>query len=138
MRKEVDIAIAADGRDKGKIFHITEMPALKAEKWGIRAMLALQAAGVILPDYAVSAGMAGVAAHGMAALNRLEFSSVEPLLDEMMECVQIKPSPQITRKCIESDIEEIATILQLRHEVFFLHTGFSVADLLSKSRATSA
>ena len=42
-RKVEYITIDQEGRDQGKTFKITEMPALKAEKWATRAFLALAA-----------------------------------------------------------------------------------------------
>ena len=40
-RKTKIVTIAAEGRDYGKSYLLTEMPALKAEKWATRAMMAL-------------------------------------------------------------------------------------------------
>jgi hypothetical protein len=55
----------------------------------------------------------------------------------MMDCVNIQ-MPAITRALFENDIEEISTILKLRQAVFELHTGFSLADLVSISESASA
>ena len=124
MRKTETITITDDGRDKGKMFLLTEMPAEKAEKWALRAFLALARSGVELPDDVQQLGMAGMAIVGLRALGGVQFSDAEELLDEMFECVQIIES-KITRRPTGDDIEEIATRAQLRIEVLKLHAGFS-------------
>ena len=100
----------------------------------MRALLALQRAGVEIPDDAVQNGMAGIAGVGIDALGRLSFHEVEYLLDEMFECIQIKPDPKLSavRDLIEDDIEEVKTRLLLRKEVLELHLGFSLAGNRSK------
>ena len=40
MRKETFVTIETEGRDQGKVYKITEMPAAQAEWWGTRFMLA--------------------------------------------------------------------------------------------------
>ena len=132
MRKTETITITDDGRDKGKMFLLTEMPAEKAEKWALRAFLALARSGVELPDDVQQLGMAGMAIVGLRALGGVQFSDAEELLDEMFECVQIMPDPgkpHIIRRPTTDDIEEIPTRLKLRTEVFKLHTGFLPAGL---------
>ena len=135
MRKEKDVTIIADGRDKGKVFHLTEMGAIPAEKWAIRACGAIAKTGF---DFDPSGGWAIIAALGFHALLKAEWALVEPLLDEMMTCVQFK-APAATRPLFDGDIEEIATVVKLRDEVFELHSGFSVAAALySLAAARSA
>lgn len=145
MRKTEKVVVQTEGRDKGKAFFITEMSAFKAEKWGLRALLALENSGFELPADVKGTGMAGIAALGVekvvgqgAHLNFVEF---EPLLDEMMECVQVIPNPQddkIVRPLRDQydDIEEVSTILQLRREVLLLHLGFLPAAVQSTLRQT--
>lgn len=135
MRKTIDITISAEGRDHGKVFHIEEMPASQAEKWAARAFLALSRSGAEIPDDVRSAGFAGIAVLGLKALGGMRFEDAEQLMDEMFDCIRIKPdkrNPDIIRSLIEDDIEEIATRVRLRAEVFGLHAGFSLAGLLSK------
>lgn len=132
MRKTETVTITIDGRDKGKQFLITEMPALRAERWAFRALLALAHAGVEMPEGATEGGMASIAAAGLRALNSLDFDEARPLLDEMWTCVQVIPdpkNPQIVRPLVNleiegDDIEELATIFQLRERIFRLHTDF--------------
>lgn len=126
-RKELRYTVQAEGRDKGKVFQLMEMPAAQAEKWAIRALLALGRAGVDIPESALLEGMGAMARVGLGALLRVDFRDTEPLLDEMMACVSIIPDasrPEIARSLIADDIEEVATRVRLRREVFRLHTGF--------------
>ena len=123
-RKQATVKIETQGRDFGKVFVITELSASAAEDWAARALFAALNAGVEIPDNIAGAGLAGVASLGVAALTRLPFDSAKPLLDEMFTCVQIQPSPSVTRGLIEDDIEEVATRLRLRKEVFNLHMSF--------------
>ena len=138
MRKDKLVRIDAAGRDQGKTFLVVEMPPRKAEKWAARALLALGRAD--LPDEWKEAGMAGLAMVGIRAFLSMPFDLAEPLLDEMLECVYAVPDASkidqftkkpIVRALIEDDIDEVATLLALRSEVFELHTGFSTAAFLS-------
>lgn len=117
-------------RDDGKAFVITEMPALQAEKWALRAFLALAKAGVDIPENIQDAGFAGIAMVGLASLGGLNFADAEPLLDELLGCVQYMPDqshPAILRGdfLAAGDVEEVPTFLLLRREVFELHSNFS-------------
>jgi len=49
-RKTCRVTIDADGRDKGKTFILTELPALDIERWTVRLVLALGKNGVNLPN----------------------------------------------------------------------------------------
>lgn len=126
-RKTVNYTVTSEGRDKGKIFVLTELPASKAESWAMRAILALMAGGVELPEGFERLGMAGMAEIGIRALSQLKWEDAEPLLNEMWQCVQIIPDParpQVIRNLIEEDIEEVDTRLKLRMEIWTLHVGF--------------
>lgn len=140
MRKVIDVTITDSGRDEGKTFHIKEMAATRAEKWAMRALLAVARSGVELPDDFSGMGMQGIAIVGIRALTKIAFEDAEPLLDEMMECVSLKPDPRnpaIQRPLMEGDIEEIATLIQLRQEVINLHVGFFTKGGKSKLTSTS-
>lgn len=133
MRKTANVRITdADSRDNGKVYKITEMPATQAEKWGARALLALSRAGVDVPDDVAKSGLQGIAILGLKALGGVSFEDAELLMDEMFGCVTIVPdeakNPDYSRTLVETDIEEVATRVLLRGEVFKLHTGFSLAD----------
>ena len=131
-RKEASF-IAEIGRDKGKAFHLTEMPATKAENWAIKALLAVGNSGLEIPENLAAQGMAGLLAVGYMNLLKIPFEAAKPLLDEMMDCVQFVPSPSIKRPLIEDDIEEVQTRLLLRKAVWNLHMDF----FLSESKSTS-
>jgi hypothetical protein len=51
----------------------------------------------------------------------------KPLFDKMMDCIQINPSPKVTRALIDDDIQEVATLLRLRKEILTLHLSFFTA-----------
>lgn len=136
-RKTAEYTVTSPGRDAGKVFLLTEMSADQAEAWGYRALLALMRSGVEIPDNIASAGLAGVAALGLQALGGLEWSAAEPLLAEMFACVQCIPNPakpNIIRRLIADDIEEVSTRVMLRKELFELHTGF-FQDAMSRNSA---
>lgn len=135
MRKTTTVTIDQENRDKGKSFLITEMPAHQAEEWATRALLAIS--NINLPEDFKSLGMQGVAKLGLQAITAIDFETAKPLLDEMMDCVQII-MPAITRPLLDNDIEEVGTRLKLRKAIFELHTGFSLADLKSISGSESA
>lgn len=110
-------------RDHGKSFVITEMPSEQAEWWAARAIQALIA---VNPDIG-SLGdtpLAQIAAMGFKAFGNLPPEKMKPLLDEMFTCVKMGlPSGQ-TRDLLAGDIEEVATRIQLRKDIFALHVDF--------------
>ncbi|NTU49333.1 MAG: hypothetical protein HGA87_00295 [Desulfobulbaceae bacterium] len=126
-RRTKKITITEKNRDTGKVFLITEMPSAQAENWAFRAFLALASSGVEIPEDIKDSGMAGFASLGLQAIGSLSWDVAQPLLSEMMSCVQIQPSEGITRNIIDEseDIEEVSTRLKLRGEVFSLHVDFS-------------
>ena len=153
-RKTVLVTIDAAGRDKGKTFLIREMPAVQAEKWATKALLVFSRSGVDIPEEALSSGMAGLASinQRLGALALIAFKMIggatfdglEPLLDEMMGCVSVRPdpgNPAFTRPLMFTpngegdDIEEVSTILRLRSEVLGLHLNFSLSAAFSKLTA---
>lgn len=144
MRKTLEYVIDAEGRDKGKKFFITEMPAVKAEDWACRCLFALGNANVEVPDGVFSLGMAGLAevlpSVGLKALLSMKHADVKPLLDELMQCVQMRPDPrhpQVTQSYdqFSSQIEEVSTLFKLKWEVLRLHLDFLDAGGLSESLA---
>ncbi|WP_295372129.1 hypothetical protein [uncultured Pseudacidovorax sp.] len=132
---------ATDGRDKGRVFQLTEMSANDAERWAIRAMLALIRNGVDIPDDAMNSGMAGLARVGITCLSKLNAEDALQLGDELMTCVRHIPNPKnpnVIRNLVEDDVEEIQTRLKLKVAVFRLHVDFSAADALSTLASASA
>ncbi len=121
-------------RDAGKLFVVREMPASQAEKWAMRALLSVARSGIDIGQ-AAGQGMLGIALMGVTALLSASWDDAEPLLDEMMACIQIKPdpsNPNVVRPLIEDDIEEVRTRIDLRREVLELHVGFSLSGVVSK------
>lgn len=132
-RKTIEYIVEGDNRDSGKMFVITEMPATQAEKWAMRAFMAMGAAGIEVPDDIASQGVAGLSSMSdtiLKSLTKVPWDQAEPLIDELMTCVKFKPSADksLTRSLVENDIEEIGTRLKLRWQVIQLHLGFSGAD----------
>ncbi|WP_122004110.1 MULTISPECIES: hypothetical protein [Serratia] len=126
-RKETFITIDAAGRDQGKVFYIKEMSASQAEWWALRALMAMGRGGVEIPDNLRSMGIAAMAVEGLKAISKIPPDETKPLLDELMTCVQAVPNPAdktVVRPLIEADIDEVATRLNLRAEVFKLHVDF--------------
>ena len=114
------------------------MPAMQAEKWATRALIALTKSGVEIPDDIASSGLAGIAMLGMKAISGINFYEAEPLLDEMLDCVEIIPDKNnrnFKRSDIQTDIEEVSTLFKLRSEVFNLHTNFLKPGVQSESTA---
>jgi hypothetical protein len=133
-RKTENFTVTDEGRDKNKTFLLTEWPASEAEAWAIRALLALGAADVEVPDGVLNDGMAGLAEIGLKKLFALPYKEAGPLLDELMKCIQVMPDPrrpQVKRALVETDIEEIRTRLALKWQVLKLHIDFSTAGGLS-------
>lgn len=135
-RKTKDVTITLDNRDNGKVFRLTEMPAVQAEKWAARALLAMSRSGVEIPEEAMTAGAATLLAAGLRSFTSMAFEDAETLLDEMFACIQSVHGP-VARALIEDDIEEVTTRLFLRGEVIEIHTGFSVTASLSKLGAAA-
>src|SRR5262245_59357996 len=97
-RREKVVTITAEGRDKGKRFNLREMPADKAERWAIRCLLAFANAGARLPEEQIMSGLAGMDAsiellliQGIRSLAGLRYHDAEPLLAEILECVEYMP-----------------------------------------------
>lgn len=141
MRRINRVVIDAEGRDKGKVFVITEMPAMDAEFWAGRLITMLMAGNANVPSGFFERGMeaaaAWIAVHGIGGI---DWGIAKPLLDEMMACVTVQPDPSrnITRGLVTNDIEEIKTLLTLREAWFDTHLGFSVrARYLTSMMATS-
>jgi hypothetical protein len=137
-RKTTQYIVDSEGRDKGKAFLITEMAATKAEDWAIRALLALGAANVEIPEGALQLGMASLAEIGLKKLFAIGSEQMRPLLAELMECIEFIPNPQkpqvkIGYPLFESQVEEVKTLLMLKWKVLSLHMDFSEADSLSES-----
>jgi len=118
----------ADSRDDGKLFLLTEKPALQAEMWAHRALGAITMVDTSIPEEIRKGGMAGLASIGFESLAKINLDYYQMLMDEMLECVQIVDN-KVPRAIAGEDIEEVTTLMALRTEVFALHTGFSIAGV---------
>lgn len=126
-RAVINYTVSDEGRDLGKTFVITEMSATQAERWATRVLLAFMQSNPEVPEGLDQMGLAGLAQIGIKALAGVRWETLDPLLEEMMTCVKIMPDkkkPAIIRDLIESDIEEVATRIKLRAEIWTLHMGF--------------
>lgn len=114
------------GRDKGRVFLITEMSAAHADNWAMRALIALANGGVDLGGLSPQQGMMGMAGVALDALGRLKADDAIPLLNELLDCVQIIPEGGQPRplNLDFNDVEDFTTLWRLRKEVFALHTDF--------------
>lgn len=143
-RKTERLTITSEGRDKGKVFILTEMPSDQGERWALRALLALTNTGAAIPEEALGAGMAGLAAVGIQALGMLDSVQVQPLLDELWpSCVRIVPPnqkimPQEIFPGVNSQIEEVKTRFEIYRALLRLHTGFSMPVELPTLESESA
>jgi hypothetical protein len=151
-RKELDLRIEDEGRDKGKVYHLTEMPTARGEDWATRVLILMLRFGFNVPDR--FSGMAGIATIGYQGVTSaaLGVPEIRELMEEMMSCVTIPvKDPRGHGNVIDyrglqdEDIEEIQTRFKIRMEVFKLHVGFTPAELLrmwtsagTKSQAESS
>lgn len=130
MARRQEQYMVEGGRDDGKTFLLTEMPADQAEQFAWKAACAAYNGGMGIPYDLLKSGWAGLAHIGPGLLTAIPYDVLKPLLDEMLKCVQIVPEPSkpsITRPFDYADIEEATTLLSLRAEVFKLHVNFSEA-----------
>ncbi|QIA76178.1 hypothetical protein [Rodentibacter caecimuris] len=119
--KEITIE---EGRDAGVRFIITEMPVVKADKWATKVLIALMNAGVEVPD--VKMGMLGITTMLLSSLQNVDAEKAIPLLDELLDCVQIIPEGGSPRKLDLSmnDVQDFTTLWVLRKEALMLHLDF--------------
>lgn len=144
-RKREVVTIPAEwgGRDAGKHFLITEAPAMQAEKWAWKLWIAVKGTSASIPESIAPLGMIAVAIRGINSFLAadVEFEKLEPLLDEIMTCVQIVRDPNtpdpvlpgvpLATKLMTDDIQEPRTITWLRGEVVRVHTNFSFIDAMT-------
>ena len=112
------LVITAEGRDKGKGYFLTEMRPDKTEKWAYRLLLGISQSGdgKLLPDgfrfdVASSAQLVGLT---LTMLMKVRWEVAEPLLDEMMSCVQYQPRPdndasRLPLSAVPEAIEDVQT-----------------------------
>lgn len=138
-RKNQRLVITADNRDKGKAFVLTEMPADQGERVANRIIFALLNTGAAIPEEALGAGWAALAAVGIQAVGLLRSETVQAILDEVWPaCVRydhtgLKPGSTVGLQEIiagvNSQIEEVGTRYAIHAALWKLHTGFSMPEL---------
>ncbi len=146
MRELEVVTIDVDGRDKGKTFVIKEMSAWALEKFGYRLTLALTRAGVDIGEFAGS-GFAGLVMAGVMSMPLLDFRDAEPLLDEMMEYVFVRPDParpDMMRPLMRTpdgdgdDVQEVTTFYAIRAAFMKMHARFFSKGMPSKVSTSGA
>ena len=131
-RKTKDVTISADNRDKGKTFRITEMGSEDAEDWAFRALQALAASGVEIPENPRMMSAAKLAEMGLMALAKAVPSTVKQLKKELLACVAfVLPEKRSESIALIPNVhvEEVTTLFTLQMAALELHIGFSLAAL---------
>lgn len=120
MLKSVDIIIEA-GRDKGKKFKITEMPAVKMDKWATKALLILGKSGNAFNLAQINLEEL------LKSLSSANYEGVEPLLEELLSCATFERdgvSMTMTSSIADGIVEDWTTLFRLRIEALKLNLGF--------------
>jgi hypothetical protein len=121
-------------RDVGKTYIITEVSAMQAEEWAVRAFMALGTSGIRIPDELMNAGLVGVALIGYQVFMGAQPEAVLPLWREMLpSCVQLRgvesaQGTQVALPWSPTIVEEVSTMMVLRQAILELHTGFTLAE----------
>lgn len=134
MRYEAKVLIDdKSSRDFGKEFKVTEMDAESAEWWAFRALQAIAAQDVDLPQIEKEAdgklklsqqALGTLAQFGLKCLAKVPPAQSKPLLDELMGCVSVVLPDGSTRAMRKGDVEEVDTFVRLRMETLKLHLSF--------------
>ncbi|MBE8596858.1 hypothetical protein [Xenorhabdus sp. BG5] len=123
------------GRDAGKMFVITEMPIVKADDWAMRALFTIANGGIDIGDLRPSMGMMAIAQVAIKALSNIRAEDGIPLLNELLDCVQIVPSGGNARAIeFNSDIRDVKTMFLLRKEALAIHIDFLTQGAGSDSK----
>ena len=137
MRRELWVRIDDEGRDKGKLFKITEMSAYDAEQWSWQVLFAMERAGIDVGERGLGGGLASVAALGVNNMLRTAPADMMPLLDRFLRCIELAPDPKHKDALREvdwiEDLEEADTIKRLRFDALRLHINFTQPDVPSDS-----
>lgn len=129
---------SAAGRDHGKKFVVTEMDPRSGHRWASRLLFAILNSGGDVSPEILSAGLAGVARMGIAAALKIPHDVAEPLMDELLECVEVLADNGIQRQVMPGDIEEILTIFRLQISAWNLHIEPFMRGVKSISESATA
>ncbi|RUT26846.1 hypothetical protein C0V97_03975 [Asaia sp. W19] len=116
-----------DGEDAGKVFVITRMPAMQADRWARHLVKALTRAGMALPPDAMEIGLSGLGGMAQAMFGQLEDEAADKALDALMATVKIQRDPNNPAsrgQIIDADLEDPETLPRLQAEAFRMHLGF--------------
>ncbi len=131
-------------RDAGKTYVITEVSAVQAEEWAVRAVMALGASAIRIHDALRNAGVGGVALVGYQVFMGAAPEAVLPLWREMLPaCVQLRgvdsaQGAMVTLPWSPTIVEEVSTLMALRQAVLELHTGFTLAEAALRLKAAAS
>lgn len=135
-RRNEYFTVDKECRDFGKTFCITEMAAFDAESFAIRAGLAILKSNAVLPPNLSekiknnqTITFEDIASLGLGLFSGVDYHDLKPLLDDLLECVQIivDKKSMIMRHLEDEDIEELSTLIELRKRALGLHINFSTA-----------
>lgn len=122
MRKEKEIKIE-EGRDAGKVFKITEMPAFQQDSWATRMLVAMGSK--------LTGGLASLATISLqdiaSSFFKMDYKVSEPLLQELLDCCSYKKEGTLVvlkKDMVDSIIEDWQTLQTLRMEALALNFGF--------------
>lgn len=146
MRREKEVTITEEGRDKGKTFVLTELSAEEGELWATRAMELLERAGFIASEEHKASGVAGLAVVARPFTLATARALQDPSLEGMWAHVKFRPPKDTAPNAPLQDlfrgsdcqIQEWTTRLKLRVEFFQLHTGFFSRGKASHSKESPA
>ncbi|MEY0321466.1 hypothetical protein, partial [Providencia stuartii] len=100
----------------------------------MRAIFALANAGIDIGDVKPEMGMMGFGQVALKALSSIKAEVGIPLLNELLDCVQIVPTGGNARNMeIDSDIFDVMTLFVLRKEALAIHIDFLAQGGLSSS-----
>lgn len=121
------------GRDKGKTFLITEMPAIQADEWAHQLLEQAANSGVNLKEVDVlnldtksMSGMVEIGAAVFTVLGRIPAEkSREMKFDMLNTCVQIVPTSGEPRACIwDQEIKDFKNFTILAAHAIGIHIDF--------------
>jgi len=129
-RKTKDITIDKPGRDFGREFQLTELPAWDAFIVASKLAHALTVSGINLPDMAKTPE--GIAEVGLTMLLYIKPEVGHPILEQLKDCVKAYPPKRKSgtgafELAQANQPQEPATWLTLLTALYHLHLGFSKA-----------
>lgn len=133
IRNTVRYIEDGEGRDKGKLFIISEMSSSQGERLTRRVLSSMLESGVYIPQ-GVPLTSSLFAQIAISNIGKIRWDNIELIASELWGCVQYIPTPSkpdIIRLPYEDDIEEIITIHKLRWEAAKLNFGHFFTELLS-------